>query len=292
MNKTSPPKLFASSRLDAIERRAIAMTGTGADFLHREAAATIADRLDATNREFPVAADFLSPFECMTEMLSSSEKVSRVFRITMPGTMQKSGAKDEDVHPESRELLPLQRNSVHLVTSVFSLHRINDLPGMLSQIRHCLVEDGLLMACLPGERTLSELRASLVEAESILTGAASLRIDPFVEVRQAGNLLQRAGFALPVVDSDLLTVRYGSLKGLVKDLRAMGANSAFSEPPAFGSRELFRLAEEIYRDNHSDPDGRLRASVEIIYLSGWKPHSSQQQPLEPGSAKKHLRDVL
>ena len=137
-----------------------------------------------------------------------------------------------------------------------------------------------------------ELRDSMLTAESMLNGNATLRIDPFGEVRQIGSLLQRAGFALPVVDTELLTARYSSLRKLIKDLRAMGATSSLNSNVGFGPRGLFEKTEEVYRERYQDDDGKIRATFEIIFLSGWSPDASQQKPLKPGSAKNKLSDFL
>lgn len=289
MEKTSPPKLFDNNRQIAVEARAAMLKSKDIDFLCKEAALAIGDRLHATNREFEIAADLFSPFECMTRPLEASSKTKTIVKVHAPGS---PALKTGDIQSESREILNLEPNSINLITSVFSLHRVNDLPGMLTQINRSLLPDGLFMASLPGDRTLNELRTCLLEAESSISNKVSLRIDPFIEVRQAGGLLQRTSFALPVVDSDVLTVRYDDIFALIKDLRAMGATSALTEKPDFGPRELFVKANEIYKEKFADEDGRIRATVEIIYLSGWKPHASQQQPLKPGSAVKSLKDVL
>lgn len=281
MQKTSPPKLFDAKRQIAIEARSRNIAAHDADFLYQEAAQTIAERLDATNRNFDKAVDLFSPLDCMREHLKASSKTAKVKVIATPQN-----------EISSKEVLQLEQNSTNLITSVFGLHRVNDLPGMLTQISRALVADGLFSACLPGDRTLNELRTSMLEAESDLAGTASLRVDPFIEVRQAGGLLQRAGFALPVVDSDILTVRYDRVKDIVRDLRSMGATSAMVQRVKYGPRKLLAKVEEIYHEKFSDPDGRIRATVEIIYLSGWKPDISQQKPLKPGSAIKNLKDVL
>jgi len=295
MQKTSPPpKLFDYKRQHAIEARAADMQKSDTDFLCIEAAQTIAERLEVTNRDFTYATDIFSTFNCMIPHLQTSAKIKNI--ISINSINDSRGLADTNNNQTyiqaERDVLPLKENSVNLVTSVFGLHRANDLLGSLIQIKQALVDDGLFMACIPGERTLSELRHAMLEAESQISNTASLRIDPFAEVRQAGGLLQRAGFALPVVDSEILTVRYSSLKSLIEDIRGMGATSAFYNKPNPAPRDLFRITEEIYRQKFSDPDGKIRASVEIIYLSGWKPHHSQQKPLKPGSAKQKLSDFL
>jgi hypothetical protein len=164
---------------------------------------------------------------------------------------------------------------------------------MLVQIRRALRPDGLFLGCMAGAGTLAELREALLAAETELTGGASPRVAPLVDVRDAGALLQRAGFALPVADHETVTVRYDSMFSLMRDLRAMGATSSLaarSRKPA--RRELFMRAAEIYSARFSDPDGRVRATFSTIWLSGWAPHASQQQPARRGSATMSLAEAL
>jgi SAM-dependent methyltransferase len=191
------------------------------------------------------------------------------------------------------ENLPFAPESFDLAVSALSLQSLNDLPGALLQIRRALKPDGLFLGCLLGGRTLQELRTALAVAETEMSGGISPRIAPFADVRDMGGLLQRAGFALPVADSEPLTVRYASMFALMADLRAMGATNALEmrlrKPPR---RELFLRAASVYAERFADPDGRLRATFEMIFVSGWAPHESQQKPLQPGSAKMRLADAL
>ena len=191
------------------------------------------------------------------------------------------------------EALPFAAASLDLATSVLALQFVNDLPGALAQIRRALRPDGLFLAALVGGETLHELAAVLTEAEAELTGGASPHVAPFLEVRTAGALLQRVGFALPVVDQDRLTVRYADPLALMRDLRAMGAGNPLAERSRRPLRRdvLFR-AVAAYAARFADPDGRIRASFDVISLSGWAPHESQQKPLRPGSAQARLADVL
>lgn len=287
MQKTSPPILFSPSRREAIETRASKIAQFDADFLVEEASQMIAERLNATNRDFETAVDMFSVFDNMLQYLKASPKVSKVFKYST-----KQEKSDIPTITGSRELIALEPNSTHLITSIFGLHWSNDLPGSLLQIKNALVADGLFLAALPGDRTLMELRDSMLTAESMINGNATLRVDPFGEVRQVGSLLQRAGFALPVVDTELLTVRYSSLDKLFKDLRAMGATSSLNSNRSFPPRSLFEKTEEIYRERYQDDDGKIRATFEIIFISGWSPDASQQKPLKPGSAKNKLSDFL
>ncbi|HEX3381537.1 MAG TPA: hypothetical protein VHU21_17340, partial [Paraburkholderia sp.] len=180
-----------------------------------------------------------------------------------------------------------------LAVSLLALQTVNDLPGALVQIRRALKDDGLLIAAMIGGDTLTELRQSLTIAESEVLGGASPRVAPFVDVRAFGGLAQRAGLALPVVDLDRVVVRYPNLFALLADLRAMGATSALSarsRKPL--RREVLARAAAVYAERFADTDGRLRATFDFVWLSGWAPHENQPKPLEPGSATMRLADAL
>ena len=191
------------------------------------------------------------------------------------------------------DLLPFKEASLNLIVSGLALHRVNDLPGALIQIRRALRPDGLFIAALLGARALSELRQVLIEAEAEAHGGASPRVAPFGDVREYGALLQRAGFALPVADSELLTVLYASPRDLMREIRALGGgNVLLARSRAPLSRKALARAEELYRERHGTADGRVSASFEIVYLTGWGPDPSQQKPLKPGSAAQRLADAL
>jgi SAM-dependent methyltransferase len=191
------------------------------------------------------------------------------------------------------EALPFADNTLDLVVSGLSLQAVNDLPGVLAQIRRALKPDGLFLAALLGGDTLAELRQSFAMAESELDGGVSPRVSPFADLRDLGALLQRAGFALPVTDVDRITVRYATPLGLLHDLRRMGAANPLAERRRVPLRRATLMrAMEVYAARFADPDGRVRASFDVMWLSGWSPHESQQKPLRPGSAKKRLADAL
>lgn len=294
MEKTSPQSLFNPVRVVAKLRRAARIEKQDADFLAKIAADTLSERLDVTNRTFETAADLFSSFDCMSQVLSKTDKVTDVLRLNrleLQSSNYHSGL-SENMMVGLPETLPFEKQSLNLVTSVFGLHWSNDLPGSLVQIRNALAPDGLFLGVFPGDQTLRELRECLIEAESELSGSASLRVEPFGEVRQFGNLLQRAGFTIPVVDSEIFTVRYGSFSSLVSDLRAMGVTSNLRQYPKYTPRALFDRAEIIYREKFRDDDGKIRATFEMVFVSGWAPHVSQQKPLAPGSAKNQLKDFL
>lgn len=194
--------------------------------------------------------------------------------------------------PEN-EVLDARPGAHDLVICLLCLHETNDTPGVLIQMRHALKPDGLLMAAIPGGDSLHELRASLLAAEIEIAGGAHMRVLPFMDVRDAGGLLQRCGYALPVTDTDRLTIRYRDTLALMRDLRAMGATSTLADRPRIApKRSLFAVAEGHYRRDHAAADGRLPMTVELIWMSGWAPDESQQKPLKPGSAQVSLTSVL
>ena len=273
----------------AHKRRALARPIDGADFLLRRAAEDLADRLGAVERRFGKAAALFCQTPAAAQALAASGKVAEVVRVEMDKAFL-SGEAGIVAPPET---VPFEAESLDLVVSLLSLQAMNDIPGVLAQIRRALRPDGLFLAAFAGAGTLAELRESLLAAETELYGGASPRVLPFTDVRDAGGLLQRAGLALPVADVETVTVRYDTLFGLAADLRAMGETSPLvdrSRRP--GTRQLFARAAEIYAERFSDPDGRVRAIFSIVWMSGWAPDASQQKPLRPGSAKVSLKAIL
>jgi len=261
------------------------------DFLLRHIADDLNDRLDAVTRSFNTAVDLFGRNGTIASALANRPNISSVSRIenswfSAPGdNIEVRFCDDEHLVPGPAP--------VDLVVAAFALHWSADLPGALIQIRKMMQPDGLFLASLPGPDTLIELRKCLSDAENEISGGLSPRVDPFVTVQVAGSLLQRAGFALPVVDSQRVTVNYNSMFDLIRDLRAMGATNALKlrEKSRF-HRKLFERAAEIYSENYSASNGRISATFEIISLSGWAPHASQQKPLKPGSATVNLADLL
>lgn len=277
--------LFAQRR-----QRALAARTQGADFLLAAVAEELGDRLLAVKRQFDLAVDLGGHTGRLAAALAASGRVDRVLRADLftadPGLPAPDFVCDD-------ALLPLKDASVGLIASALSLQLVNDLPGALIQIRRALLPDGLFLGAVLGGETLSELRDCLMRAELDLTGGAGPRVAPFADTRDLGALLQRAGFALPVTDTDKLTVRYDNLFGLMRDLRAMGGTSVLAERSRRPlSRAVFLKAAELYATDHADADGRIRATFQVVYLSGWAPHESQQKPLKPGSAKMRLADAL
>lgn len=261
----------------------------GADFLMRRVCEDLELRLSAVERQFKEGADLFSGSALPAEAMRRSGRVADVLRIEAAAELL--GAGKGVVAPQ--ETVPLAPASLDVAVSMLALHEVNDLPGLLVQARRALRPDGLLLAAFAGHGTLAELKESLLAAETELTGGASPRVAPFADIRDAGGLLQRAGFALPVADVEPLTVRYDTMFGLMRDLRAMGATNALAaraRRPA--SRRLFARAAQIYAERFCDPDGRVRATFSIVWMSGWVPHASQQKPLRPGSARTSLAQAL
>ncbi|WP_152047996.1 methyltransferase domain-containing protein [Aureimonas psammosilenae] len=282
--------VFDRALLDRRRLRALKNNDEGARYLLRAVASELAERLSLVERRFAKAAEIGGHTGETAALIRNSGQTDELLRIERDPALL-SGWPNALVADD--EFLPLEGDSLDLVVSPLALHFTNDTPGALIQIRRALKPDGLFLGATLGGETLGELRASLLAAETELTGGASPRVAPFIDVRDAGALLQRAGFALPVADQDRLTVRYDSMFALMRDLRAIGSTNMLVErsrrPP---SRALFLRAAAIYAERFSDRDGRVRATFDVVYLSGWKPHESQQKPLKPGSAKASLADAL
>lgn len=191
------------------------------------------------------------------------------------------------------EALSIEDEEYDLISSVLDMHAVNDLPGLLHQIRTRLKPDGLFLGAMFGGETLHQLRDSLTQTEIALKGGVSPRVFPMADKQQMGALLQRAGFALPVIDSEMVTVTYDNMFKLMHDLRGMGETNIIAERSrVIPGKQFFMQAAKYYAENYSDADGRIEATFEIIYLIGWSPHESQQKPLIPGSAEKRLSDAL
>jgi len=282
---STPDPLFDTSLVRRHLARAVARGYAG--FLLERAAEDLNDRLAAVLRDFRRILDLSSPIAAAEPVLARRFPESERFRLSP----QVEGGENRVVG--DAEWVPIRQASIDLVVSLLALQAVNDLPGVLVQVRRSLRPDGLFVGCLLGGATLTELRQCLTQAESELEGGLSPRVAPFFAIREAGGLLQRAGFALPVVDSDLLTVRYSDAFALMRDLRAMGMTNALSDRRKSPTRRTTLLrAAQIYSERFADSDGRIRASFEIVWLSGWAPHESQQKPLRPGSAKTRLADAL
>jgi len=284
----STPYLF--DRKLVITHRLRAIRAGLEAFLLERVAQELVERLSAVNRRFPLVLDLGTPGDQLTFALKKSSQVDRLVAYDSLGDLR-HWSTERVIGDE--EALPFCNEKFDLVASALSLQWINDLPGTLLQIRRVLRPDGLMLIALIGGETLTELRESFASAESEISGGISPRVSPFAEVRSLGQLLLRAGFALPVVDIDRQVVRYSNALALFHDLRRMGAANALverSRKPL--TRKMIQRTFEIYAERFADADGRVRATFDVLWLSGWAPHESQQKPLKPGSAKTRLADAL
>ena len=266
---TSPQKpeiLFDMAAVLKNAKRGRAM-GPSFDFLREEVADRMQDRLLDINRQFDSILD-----------ISGRSFIKNAKHVDLP------------LDDQALDAAPA---SCDLVVSNLSMHWVGDLPGLMVQANHALKPDGLFMASLFGGDTLHELRYSLIAAESEVTGGANARVIPFADVRDLGSLLQRAGFALPVTDMDTITVTYEHPLKLMQELRGMGeANAMATRSRTFLRRDVLLRACEIYVAKYAGPDGRIPATFQVMYMTGWHPHESQQKPLKPGSGKVNLADAL
>jgi SAM-dependent methyltransferase len=283
------PLIFDRALIRARRRRAAAMEP--ATFLIDHIAGDLADRVALVLRRFALALDLGTPTEAVCAALARLGSVGTIVAAAPQPDIAARRAGPLIVADE--EALPFADGTFDLVVSALALQLVNDLPGTLVQIRRALKPDGLFLAALLGGDTLNELRQSFAAAESEVEGGVSPRVAPFADLRDLGALLQRAGLALPVADADRLVVRYESAFALMHDLRRMGATNALVDRRRTPLRRatVMRMAE-IYAQRFADADGRLRATFEIVWLSGWAPHPDQQQPLKPGTAKARLADAL
>lgn len=275
MNVANAPKLFDHAALRA---RLVRAERLGAEtFLLDAVCNDLNERLGAVLRSFGGAIDVGTPLAGLRDPLAA--RAATVEHI--------------DLFASDREDLGLAPQSIDLVVSALALQFANDLPGVFAQVRRALKPDGLFLAAMLGGETLTELRQAFAAAESERDGGISPRVAPSIDVRDLGALLQRAGFALPVTDSDRLTVRYDNAFALMRDLRKMGATNVLVERRRVPLRRetLLRMAA-IYAERFSDPDGRIRTTFDILWLSGWAPHESQQKPLRPGSARASLAEAV
>lgn len=287
---SSAPNLFDRALLRRRRERAADRLHEH-DFLHKRAADEIGLRLDAIKRDFAMAVDLGAQHGVLGRVLRAHPSIGTLISAeASPALLAKCPAPHVACDEET---LPFAPASLDLIVSALSLHMLNDIPGCLAQIRRALKPDGLFMAAAMGGQTLHELRACLMMAESEMENGASPRVSPMADVRDYGALLQRAGFALPVADADILKVSYGSSLALMAELRGMGAANVLCERSRKPlCRDVWRRADEIYAERFPAGDGRIEASFEIIYLSGWAPHESQQKPLRPGTARARLADAL
>ncbi|MGO4706972.1 methyltransferase domain-containing protein [Microvirga sp. 2MCAF38] len=269
----------------ARQRLQRALNAGYADFLLARVAEDLDERLSTVLRQFSLALDVGTPTPLAAKMLLRTGRAEQVVRL--------SPVAEEGAILGDEESLPFSDARFDLAISLLALQSVNDLPGALVQIRQALKPDGLFVAALFGGATLTELRQAFTTAEAEIEGGVSPRVAPFADVRDLGSLLQRAKFALPVTDSETIRVRYADPFSLMRDLRRMGLTNALIDrrKTPLKRRTLMRAAE-IYAERFADPDGRIFATFEIVWLLGWAPHENQQKPLRPGSARMRLADAL
>ncbi len=277
MSRSAPLPLIDLDQARRSLARARRLRKPGADFLLMGALEDLTERLAATPRRFDNALA-TGPFAVeVADALAATEQVARV--TVHPGGLTEDlriGAAEHD-----------------LAVSIYHLHQANDVTGLMIQHRLALRPDGLFLACAAGAGTLNELRQSLLAAESSLSGGVHARVLPLMDVRDAGALLQRAGFALPVADADTVTVRHSDALALMHDLRAMGATNSLTERPRSGARRaMFMEAMRLHQQDFGDDDGRVRSTFATVWISGWAPGPDQPKALKPGSATVSLADVL
>lgn len=263
------------------------------DFLKNEGALRLADRLEFVRRDFPLCLDFGCHNGLLTKHLKKTGKVGMVIQADPTFEFARKAQINGPPIVSEPEQLPFAPSMFDAVFSCLSLHWIDDLPGLLTQMRALLKPDGLLLVSFLGGSTLTELRTVFAEAESELAGGISPRAAMMADIRDVGALLGRAGLALPVADADRLTINYQDLFQLMADLRGMGEQNALNQRIRKPTpRQFFQRAAQIYHNRYGQPDGSIPASFEIITLTGWAPHENQQKPLRPGSALHRLADSL
>ncbi len=286
---TAPPLIF--DRRLARRRLARAVAAGAQEILLFRASEEVCERLSSIKRKFSAVLDAGTPSPWLAARLS--DRVRPHLLVRMAPLAETAGDDPLLRFLGDEESLPLAPERFDLAVSALSLQNLNDLPGALVQLRRVLKPDGLFLGCLLGGQSLQELRTALAVAETEIYGGTSPRVAPFADVRDMGGLLQRAGFALPVADREPVTVRYATMFGLMADLRAMGAaNALVARLRKPSTRGFFSRAADIYAERFAEPGGRVRATFEMIFVSGWAPHESQQKPLAPGSAKMRLADAL
>ncbi|HLY57662.1 MAG TPA: methyltransferase domain-containing protein [Stellaceae bacterium] len=279
--------VFDSGAVRAHRERAAGLDPAGR-FLRREIQARLVERLGEVRRRFDRVLDLGSGDGELPDLLGGAPdllvSMDSAFGFARHGRLAVVG---------DAELLPFADGAFDLVVATLGLHWVNDLPGAFVQLRRILRPDGLLLAALLGGETLAELRESLTLAELEVTGGAAGRVSPFADLRDLAGLLQRAGLALPVADSDRLTLTYPNAFALMAELRALGETSALLDRPrGFTRRRVFLRAAEVYRERFGDAEGRIPATFEVINLTAWAPAASQPKPLRPGSGRIRLADVL
>jgi SAM-dependent methyltransferase len=288
------PRVF-DARLQALRRARAAAGFAEADFLKRRAVEDLCERLELVTRDFPLALDL----GAHTGQFAAEARARGLLGGRIGWLMESETApamlagRAGPAFVAGGGTLAVAGESLDLIVSALSLHWVDDLPGLFAQARRALKPDGLFLAAFFGGRTLWEVRACLVDAELEVRGGAGARVSPFADAQDGARLLQRAGFALPVADTDVAIVRYANVFALFRDLKAMGETAAFADRAGKPlTRSIVARASELYHERHADPDGRVRATFEIVTATGWAPHESQQKPLRPGTARTRLAEAL
>lgn len=280
MNTASDITIFDRKKIRMQRERSL-KSASDHNFLIDWAVKQLLSRLDVVKRDFPSVLQVGNRHTLSTNDIKGMES-----SITVDMAGSPTVRADE-------EFLPFADNSFDLIFSALNLHTTNDLPGVMLQLKRSLKPDGLFHVAFLGGETLHELRDAFTKAEMEIDGGMSPRVAPFADMQQAGSLMQRAGFSLPVVDSEIVTVTYDHLFKLMHDLRFMGeGNALFNRKKSFNNRKLLMRTAEIYHELYAEADGRIPATFEVIFMSGWAPHESQQKPLKPGSAKVRLSEAL
>lgn len=285
---TAPPRVFDRTAWRRHRQRAAAADAP-LDFLHAEVADRLVERLEDLRRPLPVVLALGSGGSTLRQRLAGRFGIELLVGCDAAEGWARRG-EAEVVADE--ELLPFGQGRFDAVLGGFSLHWANDLPGILAQASWALKPDGLLLLAFPGGETLIELRQALLDAELEVAGGASPRVSPFTQLVDAAGLLQRAGLALPVADSDRITVTYGEPWKLLAELRAMGEGNALALRSAFLRRDVLGRAMQLYRERWGDADGRVPATFEILFLTGWRAAAGQPKPLPRGSGKVSLAEAL
>ncbi|MDH5723213.1 MAG: class I SAM-dependent methyltransferase [Alphaproteobacteria bacterium] len=279
-------RVFDRKLLQA-KRGTLSKTFEKHDFLFKHCSNDISERLKDINRTFNTALQIGS----RSADIQAHPKINTLVTLDLG----KNPVISDNVPyiQADEEFLPIKPESLDLALSILNMHNVNDLPGSLVQIRQALKPDGLFMACLFGGESLLELRQSLMHTEIEVLGGASPRVFPFIDKMQMGDLMQRAGFALPVIDSEIIKVSYNSMFDLIKDIRGMGEHNIINKRnKTYTGKSFFMKAAQYYQDHFPAPDQKIEATFEIIYAAGWSPHDSQQKPLQPGSAEYSLEEAL
>lgn len=283
----SVPQIFDRRKIAHRQQRAH-HTFSDYDFLYREVALRLLDRLNDFSRRFEkilvvgAGHGLVKDFLC-NDFGYNPENITVIDMIDAPLV---------DVIADE-EVLPFGAETFDCVISCLSLPFVNDVPGVMAQINYALKKDGVFLAASLGTLTLHELRESLMKADIEIYGGAGNRVAPFLDIVDATALMQRVKFALPVVDQDLITVSYPDIYRLMQDLKGMGVSDPlYGRQNVKATKRFFDRAANIYAADHADEGGRIKASFEILYLTGWRPDASQQQPLKPGSAQNRLAEAL